>query len=92
MAKYRNCLPQLSDALFITDGGLETTLIYHEGVDLPYFAAFDLLEDDTGIETLRRYFVRYVEIARAHGFGIVLEARRPGARTQTGRRSSVTTP
>ncbi|MGH8658396.1 MAG: homocysteine S-methyltransferase family protein [Gammaproteobacteria bacterium] len=74
MAKYRNRLPQLSEALFITDGGLETTLIYHQGVELPYFAAFDLLKDDTGIETLRRYFVRYVEIARSHGLGIVLEA------------------
>ncbi|MGH6635050.1 MAG: homocysteine S-methyltransferase family protein [Gammaproteobacteria bacterium] len=75
MAKYRNRLPQLrSDALFITCGGLETTLIYHEGVELPYFAAFDLLKDDAGFETLRRYFVRYVEIARAHGLGIVLEA------------------
>lgn len=74
MAKYRNRLPQLSDALFITDGGLETTLIYHESIELPHFAAFDLLKDDAGIETLRHYFVRYVEIARAHGLGIVLEA------------------
>ena len=35
MSKYRNNLPQLSDALFITDGGLETALIFHHGYELP---------------------------------------------------------
>ena len=60
MSKYRHELPQLGDALFLTDGGLETTLIFHDGVDLPYFAAFDLLKDDAGRATLRRYFERYV--------------------------------
>jgi S-methylmethionine-dependent homocysteine/selenocysteine methylase len=74
MSHYRNHLPQLHDDLFMTDGGLETTLIFHDGIDLPHFAAFDLLKDDAGVETLRRYFVRYVEIARTHGIGIVLEA------------------
>ena len=74
MSHYRKHLPQLHDALFMTDGGLETTLIFHDGIDLPYFAAFDLLKNDAGVETLRRYFLRYVEIARARGIGIVLEA------------------
>ena len=27
--------------LFLTDGGIETVLIFHEGLDLPAFAAFD---------------------------------------------------
>jgi len=74
VSKYRNHLPQLDGGLFVTDGGLETTLIFHEGIDLPHFAAFDLLRNDHGIETVRRYFVRYVEIARQRGLGIVLEA------------------
>ena len=43
MAKYRQRLPQLEGGLFLTDGGLETTLIFHNGVELPHFAAFDLL-------------------------------------------------
>jgi homocysteine S-methyltransferase len=42
MSKYRYDLPQLQDRLFMTDGGLETTLVFHNGIDLPYFAAFDL--------------------------------------------------
>ena len=40
MAKYRQNLPQLDGELFLTDGGLETTLIFHDGLDLPLFAAF----------------------------------------------------
>lgn len=74
MSKYRHNLPQTKDRLFMTDGGLETTLIYQEGVTLPYFAAFDLLKDEAGAQLLRRYFTRYTKIALARGMGIVLEA------------------
>jgi S-methylmethionine-dependent homocysteine/selenocysteine methylase len=73
MTRYRNRLPQLQNSLFLTDGGLETTLIYHDGVDLPFFAAFDLLKSPQGIETLRRYFHSYVDIALRQKVGIVLE-------------------
>jgi S-methylmethionine-dependent homocysteine/selenocysteine methylase len=72
-ARYRDALPQLDDALFLTDGGLETTLIFHDGHDLPYFAAYDLLTRDGGEDALRRYFEPYVHIALARGVGIVLE-------------------
>jgi S-methylmethionine-dependent homocysteine/selenocysteine methylase len=68
-------LPQLSgDRLFVTDGGLETTLIFHQGIDLPYFAAFTLLEDEAGAEALRRYYEPYLAIARERGTGIVLDS------------------
>src|SRR6185312_11918020 len=49
MGTYRHALPQLSDRVTLTDGGIETTLIYHEGIELPYFAAFVLLDDDAGL-------------------------------------------
>ena len=71
---YREALPQLSDHLFLTDAGLETTLIFHEGVELPYFAAFHLLKDAAGTEILRRYFQRYAEMAASFGIGAVLES------------------
>jgi S-methylmethionine-dependent homocysteine/selenocysteine methylase len=71
--RYRHALPQLEDALFLTDGGLETTLIFHDGHDLPHFAAYDLLMRDGGEEALRRYFEPYVQIALERGVGIVLE-------------------
>lgn len=74
MAKYRHELPQLSDRLFLTDGGIETTLIFHEGVDLPCFAAFDLLKDEKGTEVLRAYYGRHARIARQNGVGFILES------------------
>jgi homocysteine S-methyltransferase len=73
-SRYRAGLPQLSDELFLTDGGIETTLIFRRGIDLPEFAAFDLLKDDEGADELRRYFVPYLELAREHGAGFVLES------------------
>ena len=66
-------LPHLSDAPFITDGGMETTLIFHRGLDLPLFASFDLLRKPKGIAELRAYYEPYVAIAEERGVGIVLD-------------------
>jgi len=74
MPLYRNNLPQLSGDLFLTDGGLETTLIFHEGIDLPEFAAFVLLENEDGCETLRRYYRRYADIAKDYNISFILES------------------
>jgi S-methylmethionine-dependent homocysteine/selenocysteine methylase len=74
MPKYRNQLPQLSDHFFLTDGGIETTLIFHEGLELPDFAAFDLLKDAAGYESLRKYFRTYAAIAKSYQAGFILES------------------
>jgi homocysteine S-methyltransferase len=74
MSKYRGKLPQLSGSLFLTDGGIETTLIFHEGLDLPHFAAFHLLREAKGRDALLRYYERYVAIAKADGLGFILES------------------
>jgi S-methylmethionine-dependent homocysteine/selenocysteine methylase len=74
MTKYRQNLPQLSDRLFLTDAGIETTVIYHDGIDLPYFAVFDLLKTEKGTQTLRDYYSRHATIARANGMGFILES------------------
>jgi S-methylmethionine-dependent homocysteine/selenocysteine methylase len=74
MAKYRNALPQLGGDFFITDGGIETTLIFHDKLELPDFAAFDLLKSAVGMASLRKYFHAYAEIARRFGVGLVLES------------------
>ena len=73
-AKYRERLPQLGGGLFLTDGGLETTLVFHEGWDLPCFAAFVLPDSDRGRKALRDYFDRYVPMAIAAGAGFILES------------------
>src|SRR5262245_52211085 len=73
MSKYRNALPQMSGGLFLTDGGLETTLIFHDGIDLPLFASFDLLKSERGTAVIRDYYERYIAIAKLNGTGFVLE-------------------
>lgn len=75
MARYRNALPQLTDdRLFTTDGGLETTLIFHQGIELPAFAAFDLFWRPDGLARLRTYYDRYAALAHARRLGFILES------------------
>jgi S-methylmethionine-dependent homocysteine/selenocysteine methylase len=67
-------LPQLDgDRLFVTDGGLETELVFHDGIDLEHFAAFPLLGQPETLARLRRYYDGYLDIARRHGAGFVME-------------------
>ena len=72
--RYRDSLPQLNGNVLLTDGGMETTLIFGEGLDLPCFASFPLLEHDEGRAAMLGYFEPYLEVARRHGAGFVLEA------------------
>ena len=67
-------LPQLSgDRVFLTDGGLETSMIFHRGLDLPLFASYKLLEDGQGRAALRDYFARYLDVARERDAGFILD-------------------
>jgi homocysteine S-methyltransferase len=92
MSKYRNALPQLADQIFLTDGGLETTLIFHEGMDLPCFASFDLLKDAEGTARLRDYFVQYATTARNAGLGFVFESATWRANPDWGRKIGYSLP
>lgn len=66
-------LPHQAGTRFLTDSGLETTLIFHDGLDLPCFASIVLMRDAPGRARLERYFERHIGIAQRHGFGFVLE-------------------
>jgi len=74
MAKFRKDLPQLGGDFFLTDGGIETTLIFLEGLELPDFAAFDLLKHREGEAALRKYFRTYAGLAQRYGTGLILES------------------
>lgn len=71
---------------FVTDGGMETDLIFHHGVELPDFAAFPLLDRVGGRELLCRYYDDYAAIARRAGAGLMLEAPTWRANPDWGRR------
>src|SRR3954468_24153775 len=66
-------LPQLSGGLFVTDGGLETDLIFNRGVELPEFAAFVLLDDAAGMAALLDYYEGFFDIARERRGGFILD-------------------
>src|SRR5215211_4474646 len=67
-------LPQLAgDRMFLADGGLETTLVFHHGMELPEFAAFPLLGTDAGRALLQEYFRGYLALARDLDAGFLLD-------------------
>jgi len=84
--RYRSSFPQLTPQPFLTDGGIETTLIFHEGIALREFSAFELLNSAEGIAVLERYFRRYAEIAARHRTGLILESATWRANLDWGRR------
>ena len=57
----------------MTDGGIETDLIFNKGVDLPEFASFVLHDNTSGEAVLRDYFQDYFRIGADAGLGLVLE-------------------
>jgi len=73
MARYRDDLPQLSNELFLTDAGLETILIFHDGLELPHFASIGLMTREEGRDRLARYYSDYAELGRERGMGVVLD-------------------
>jgi len=73
MTEYRDNLPQLSGELFLTDAGLETWLVFHRGIELRHFAAFELLTTAVGREVLRDYYLPFLRMAARENAGFVLE-------------------
>ncbi len=57
---------------YLTDGGLETFLVFERGIELPEFAAFPLLTTEDGRAELTTYFDRFLALAERdrHGFMI----------------------
>jgi S-methylmethionine-dependent homocysteine/selenocysteine methylase len=74
MTQFRDALPQVERELFLTDSGLETGLIYNQGVDLQQFAAFPLLDDAEGMRRPQSYFAGHAAIAAQADVGFILES------------------
>jgi S-methylmethionine-dependent homocysteine/selenocysteine methylase len=73
MPQHRDSLPQLAGDPFLTEGGIGTTLLFHEKIDLPCFAHFPLLLTEEGRATLTRFFEPYLDLARRHQVGMILD-------------------
>ncbi len=72
MSQIRQALPQLDGSVFLTDGGMETWLVFLEGVELPCFASFPLLSDPGGRERMERYMAPFLQTAVDRGVGFIL--------------------
>jgi S-methylmethionine-dependent homocysteine/selenocysteine methylase len=62
-----------ADTPWIADAGLETVMIFLEGIDLPHFASFALLDSEAGRAALTRYFAHFADLAKEAGTGLVLD-------------------
>jgi homocysteine S-methyltransferase len=67
-------LPSLGGSPFLTDAGLETCMVFKDGLDLPCFASFVLLDDPRGLDCLKTYYRGFLELAAEQGAGFVLDA------------------
>ena len=74
MKPLNSSFDQLNDAMILTDGGMETTLIFHQGIDLPHFAAFDLLSYEEGKVILKNYYLDYIRLAKKYQLDFLLES------------------
>ncbi len=59
---------------YLTDGGLETTLIFHNKIPLNHFAAFELLWNEEGRKVLEEYYKPYLSLAEKYQLGFVIES------------------
>ena len=67
-------LPHQSDRIYYTDGGMETTFIFVDGMDLPEFASFPMLDSEAGRARFHDYYDSYLSIAAEQEAGFVMEA------------------
>jgi S-methylmethionine-dependent homocysteine/selenocysteine methylase len=74
MTQYRQQLPQLGSRIFLTDGGMETTLIFLQGIELPEFSAITLMDNPEGLQIAKDYFQTYLRMAQDFGIGFILES------------------
>jgi homocysteine S-methyltransferase len=62
------------DTVVVTDGGLETWLVFDHGIDLPAFAAYPLVATPEGRALLTEYYGYYAGIARSIDAAVLLDA------------------
>lgn len=74
MSQPTPLLPHHTNAIFLTDGGTETWLMYKRGFDLPEFSAFHLLNDDRSAAALREYYTAFATIAVKLGTPFIFDS------------------
>lgn len=63
---------QRPGTLYLTEGGIETELMYRWGFDLPQFAMYPLLDNPAAMDTMRGMYRRLLDVAARHGMGALM--------------------
>lgn len=66
--------PVFKQKNYLTDGGLETDLIFNKDIALKHFAAFELLGTEEGRNVLAAYYKPYLSLAEKYKMGFVMES------------------
>ena len=73
-SKSKALLDDIKNRIWLTDGGLETVMVFLEGLELPHFASFTLLDSPVGRAALDRYYTGFLREAAAQKVGFVLDS------------------
>ena len=57
---------QREGQFFLTDGGIETEIMYKWGFELPHFAMYPLLDNPDAMAAMRGMYRRYLDVAARH--------------------------
>jgi S-methylmethionine-dependent homocysteine/selenocysteine methylase len=63
---------QRDGQLFLTDGGIETEIMYKWGFDLPHFAMYPLLDNADATAAMRGMYRRYLDVVAKHGLSALM--------------------
>lgn len=67
-------IPEKLNRPFLCYTGIETDLIFNQGIELPGFATFPLLETEEGRSLLKKSYMAQVTLAREMGCGVMFES------------------
>ncbi|PRZ42916.1 homocysteine S-methyltransferase family protein [Tritonibacter scottomollicae] len=74
MSIHRDTFPPSNADLFLAYVGMETDLIFNQGVDLPGFASYPLLKTTEGRELLKGYLKDMIALGKETHSGVILES------------------
>ena len=74
MARYRENLPQMGSDIFACYVGMETEILFRDGIDLPGFASYPLLLNPAHKKLVRNYYCELVDLVREQNNGLILDA------------------
>jgi len=73
--KYRDAVAHLlTSEFFVTDGGVETTLVFEHNADMPCFAAYSLFKTEEGTTLLREVYAVYAKLATQYSTNLLFES------------------